>query len=218
MESLEVSAKTVDEAVELALRELGADREEVEVTVLSEGRTGFLGLHAEQARVEVRKLPSKEERSPVNVAEEILGELLSLMKVSASIGVEESSSARGVEGQSPVTLNITGEDLGILIGRRGQTLSSLQYLVYLMLSHQMQARVPLVIDVERYRERREEALRRLALHMAEQVSSTGRSVTLEPMLAGERRIIHLALQDYSGVTTQSIGQGEGRKVTILSQK
>jgi len=123
-----------------------------------------------------------------------------------------------VEGHSSVTLNVTGENLGILIGRRGQTLSSLQYLVYLMLSHRMKVRVPLVVDVEDYRERRVEALRRLALHMAEQVSSTGQTVTLEPMPPSERRIIHLALQEYHGVTTESIGLGEGRKVTILSQK
>ncbi len=218
MESLEVSARTVDEAVELALRELGAARDEVEVAVLTKGKAGFLGLGVEEARVRVTKLPPENERPPVIVAEEILRELLSLMKVSASIGVKESSLSGVVEGHSSVTLNITGEDLGILIGRRGQTLSSLQYLVYLMLSHRMKARVPLVVDVEDYRERRVEALRRLALHMAEQVSSTGQPVTLEPMPPSERRIIHLALQEYPGVTTESIGQGEGRKVAILFQK
>jgi spoIIIJ-associated protein len=218
MESLEISARTADEAVELALRELGAARDEVEVTVLTKGKAGFLGLGVEEARVRVTKLSPENERPPVIVAEEILRELLSLMKVSASIGVKESSLSGVVEGHSSVTLNITGENLGILIGRRGQTLSSLQYLVYLMLSHRMKVRVPLVVDVEDYRERRVEALHRLALHMAEQVSSTGHSMTLEPMLPSERRIIHLALQDYPGVTTESIGQGEGRKVAILFQK
>ena len=188
------------------------------MTVLTKGKAGFLGLGVEEARVRVTKLPSENERPPVIVAEEILRELLNLMKVSASIGVKESSLSGVVEGHSSVTLNITGENLGILIGRRGQTLSSLQYLVYLMLSHRMKARVPLVVDVEDYRERRVEALRRLALHMAERVSSTGQSVALEPMPPSERRIIHLALQDYPGVTTESIGQGEGRKVTILFQK
>lgn len=218
MESLEISARTVDEAVELAIRELGVAREEVEVIVLQKGRSGFLGLGTEEARVRVSKLPSEDGRPLVIEAEEILRKLLSLMKVPASIGVKESSIAREAGEQSAVTLNITGEDLGILIGRRGQTLSSLQYLVYLMVGRQTEARVPLVIDVERYRERRVESLRRLALHLAEQVSATGHSAILEPMSASERRIIHLALQDYPGVATQSIGQGEGRKVTILSQK
>ena len=218
MENLEISARTIDEAVELALRELDAARDEVEVTVLTKGKVGFLGLGGEEARVRVTKLPPENEQPPIIVAEEILRELLSLMKVPASIGVKESSESGVVEGHSSVTLNVTGENLGILIGRRGQTLSSLQYLVYLMLSHRMKVRVPLVVDVEDYRERRVEALRRLALHMAEQVSSTGQPVTLEPMPPSERRIIHLALQEYHGVTTESIGLGEGRKVTILSQK
>lgn len=218
MENLEISARTIDEAVELALRELDAARDEVEVTVLTKGKVGFLGLGGEEAKVRVTKLSRDNEQPPVIVAEEILRELLSLMKVPASIGVKESSESGVVEGHSSVTLNITGENLGILIGRRGQTLSSLQYLVYLMLSHRMKVRVPLVVDVEDYRERREEALRRLALHMAEQVSSTGQPVTLEPMPPSERRIIHLALQEYPGVTTESIGLGEGRKVTVLSQK
>jgi spoIIIJ-associated protein len=215
MKSLEVSARTVDEAVELALEKLGVAPDEVEVVVLSKGKSGFLGLGAEEARVRVSRLSSEEEGP---LAEEILGKLLSLMKIPASIAVMESSSSSVVGGHSSVALNIIGDDLGILIGRRGQTLSSLQYLVYLMLSHQTKARVPLVIDVDGYRERRVEALRRLALHMSEQVSSTGQSVTLEPMSASERRIIHLALQDNPGVSTQSIGEGEERRVTILSQK
>ena len=218
MESLEVSARTVDEAVELALEKLGVAPDEVEVVVLSKGKSGFLGLGAEEARVRVSRRPSEEEGPLTGLSEEILGKVLSLMKIPASVAVRESSSSSAVGGYSSVALNIIGDDLGILIGRRGQTLSSLQYLVYLMLSHQTKARVPLVIDVDGYRERRAEALRRLALHMSEQVSSTGQSVTLEPMSAGERRIIHLALQDNPGVSTQSIGEGEERRVTILSQK
>jgi spoIIIJ-associated protein len=218
MKSLEISARTVDEAVELALRELGVAREEIEVIVLQKGKTGFLGLGTEEARVMVRKLPAGDEQPPVVEAEEILRKLLSLMKISADVSEGESSISRGVGGHAAISLHITGEDMGILIGRRGQTLSSLQYLLYLMVSHQMKGRVPVVIDVERYRERRMESLRRLALHMAEQVRSTGQSAILEPMPPGERRIIHLALQDYPGVATQSIGQGDGRKVTILSQK
>ena len=218
MESLEVSARTVDEAVELALKELGVAREEVEVIVLKKGRSGFLGLGAEEARVKVRKLQSEEVPSPVIMAEEILRKLLSLMKVSASVTVKEPSLSETAERRTPITLNITGQDLGILIGRRGQTLASLQYLVYLVLSHQIKARVPLVVDVEGYRERRQESLHKLALNMAEQVRSTGRPFTLEPMPPGERRIIHLALKGQPGVTTQSVGEGENRRVIILSQK
>jgi len=190
----------------------------VEVIVLKKGRSGFLGLGAEEARVKVRKLQSEEVPSPVIMAEEILRKLLSLMKVSASVTVKESSLSETAERRTPITLNITGQDLGILIGRRGQTLASLQYLVYLVLSHQIKARVPLVVDVEGYRERRQESLHKLALNMAEQVRSTGRPFTLEPMPPGERRIIHLALKGQPGVTTQSVGEGENRRVIILSQK
>jgi spoIIIJ-associated protein len=218
MQSLEVSAKTVEDAVELALKELGVPREQVEVEVLKKGKPGFLGIGAEEARVRVTKLPSEEvDHSSVILAEEMLKRLLDLMGVSASVDLKESSSA-AMTGRASIALDISGEDLGILIGRRGQTLSSLQYLVYLMVSHQMKARVHLSLDVEGYRERRREALSNLALRMAERVKATGNSVTLEPMPASERRIIHLALQDYTGVTTQSVGEGESRKVTILRQQ
>ena len=187
--------------------------------VLNKGKPGFLGIGAEEARVRVTEVPSEEmDRSSVILAKEMLQRLLDLMMVAASVDSKESSSSAAMTGIAPIALDISGEDLGILIGRRGQTLSSLQYLVYLMVSHQMKARVHLSIDVEGYRERRREALRNLALRMAERVTATGHSVTLEPMSASERRIIHLALQDYPGVTTESIGEGESRKVTILRQQ
>lgn len=202
--------------MELALKKLGASREEVEVVVVKKGRPGFLGFGAEEATVRVIRYTSEEvRRASVILAKEMLEKLLDLMKVPASISVKEPSL---LGGRALIALDITGEDLGILIGRRGNTLSSLQYLVYLMVSQQMKARVPVTIDVEGYRERRQEALRNLALRMADRVRTTGQSITLEPMPASERRIIHLALQDYSGVMTQSIGEGEGRKVSILYEK
>ncbi|UCG83105.1 MAG: single-stranded DNA-binding protein, partial [Dehalococcoidia bacterium] len=102
-------------------------------------------------------------------------------------------------------------------GRRGETLSSLQYLVNLITSRHFKSRVGVVVDVEGYRQRRYESLRFLARRLADQVKNTGRSVTLEPMSAGERRVIHLELRDNPHVTTQSIGQGESRKVAILSK-
>lgn len=214
MESLETSAKTVEEAVALALEKLGASRDEVEVVVLKEGKPGFLGLGGEEATVRVLRRQSEEARQAAAIlAEEVLERLLSLMNVSASIEQKEPSE----EGRALIFLEITGDDLGILIGRRGQTLSSLQYLLYLMVSHQLKAHVPVTVDVAGYRERRQEALKNLAWRMAERVMATGQPVPLEPMPASERRIIHLAIQDYPGVITQSIGEGEDRKVTILKQ-
>jgi len=181
------------------------------VVVLKKGKTGFLGLGAEDStvRVTVRPPEGAEQDDGVALAKEMLEKLLSLMKLSATVTEKQAP-----EGEGPVILDITGDDLGILIGRRGQTLFSLQHLVYLMVSHRLQSRVPVVIDVEGYRQRRQEALTRLALRTAESVEATGQPADLEPMPANERRIIHLALQDHEAVTTESVGEGESRKVTI----
>ena len=212
MESLETSAKTVEEAVELALEKLGVSREEVEVVVLKEGKPGIFGFGGEDATVRVLRRQSEEVRQEAAaLARQMLEKLLSLMRVSASIDEKETSQ----EERAPIGLEINGDDLGILIGRRGQTLASLQYLVYLMVSHQLKARVTMTIDVAGYRERRMEALRDLAWRMAERVTATGQTVPLEPMPASERRIIHLALRDCHGVITESVGEGDFRKVTIL---
>lgn len=144
------------------------------------------------------------------MAEEVLEKLLSLMDISGTIERRVAES----ESEGMEVLDITGQNLGLLIGRRGQTLFSLQHLIYLMVSHKTKARVPVIIDVEGYRERRRESLTHLARRMAESVESSGQSVSLEPMPAFERRIVHLALQDFPGVVTESEGDGESRKVII----
>lgn len=215
MESLEISARTEEEAIEIALEKIGAAREEVEVVVVKKGKARFLGLGSEETTIRVTRRQSEATvQEATTLAKEILEKLLSLMKISATVNEKEVASS---EGYAPIALDITGDDLGILIGRRGQTLFSLQHLVYLIVSHQLQARVPIIIDVEGYRERRQEALTRLAISIAESVAASGQSVDLEPMPANERRIIHLALQDHSVVTTESVGEGEARKVTIKKQ-
>ena len=215
MESLEISARTEEEAIEIALEKLGAAREEVEVVVVKKSKTRFLGLGSEETTVRVTRRQSEATvQEAVTLAKDVLEKLLSLMKVSAAVHEKETISP---EGETRIALDITGDDLGILIGRRGQTLFSLQYLIYLMVSHQMQDRVPIIIDVEGYRERRQEALTQLAIRIAESVEASGQSVDLEPMPPNERRIIHLALQDHSVVTTESVGEGEARKVTIKKQ-
>lgn len=189
------------------------------MVILRKGRPGFLGIGAEEATVQVSRRHHEEEaeapRRVDELAQEVLQRLLHLMRVPATVQVQQHSS---FEGHAPVLLDVRGEDLGILIGRRGQTLASLQYLVYLIISHQLKSRVTTIVDVEGYRERRHKALKAMALRMAERTRSTGQSVVLEPMPANERRIIHLALQDYPDVVTQSIGEGESRKVTIMYRK
>lgn len=215
MDSLEKSAKTVDEAIELALEELGASREEVEIVVLKEGRSGFLGIGAGGATVRVfRRQADETVREAVSVAREILEQMLSLMDIEAVVEEKEPSDS----GHAQFNLELKGEDLGVLIGRRGQTLASLQYLLYLMAGHRLKVHVPLSIDVEGYLERRNESLQGLALRMAERVITTGQIAVMEPMPPRERRIIHLTLKDFKGVVTQSIGEGEYRKVTIVPHK
>lgn len=215
MESIEVSAKTEEEAVAIALAELGLSRSEVEVVVLKKGKTGIFGFGSEEVKVKVtplEKLPGNEGDTGI-MAKTVLDELLSLSNVPANVVL----LGRGVGEVETIQLDIRGEDLGILIGRRGETLSSLQYLVNLIVSRRVKAHAGVVVDVEGYRQRRYESLRLLARRLAEQVKSTGRPVILEPMPPNERRIIHLELKDSPHVTTQSVGQGDERKISILSK-
>ena len=214
MESLEMSAKTVEEAIQLALERLNVGRNEVEVTVIKEGKPGILGLGGEEAVVSVTPLAAPAEEGDIaQRAKDVLEKLLAAMGVEASVVVE---AAPGVGGETAptVTLDIRGDDLGILIGRRGQTLTSLQYMVRLILAHQMKAWLPVIIDVEGYKQRRYMSLQNLAWRLAEQVQANEAPFTLEPMPAYERRIIHLTLAEHPSVTTYSIGVGEGRKVVI----
>ena len=213
MESIEISAKSEEEAVDLALAELGLSHSEVEVVVLKRGRGGLFGLGSEEVKVRVTPLAQSAE-GEVDVGamgKEVLESILSFIEVPATVNLEARPNGDAVT----VTLDIQGEDLGILIGRRGETLSSLQYLVNLVVSRRLRARAGVNVDVEGYRQRRHDSLRLLARRLADQVHSTGRSVTLEPMPASERRIIHLELRDDPYVTTQSMGQGEARKIAIL---
>jgi spoIIIJ-associated protein len=220
MESLEVSAKTVDEAIERGLQQLGLTRDQVETAVLNKGRSGFLGMGAEEAVVRLTPLasPSQERNLPA-AAKEALEEILRRMKLKAH--VELRSDVQQDEAESdipPIALEVDGEDLGILIGRRGETLAALQYIMRLIVAHQQKARVPLTVDVEGYKQRRYGALRELALRLAQKAVSTRQSMTLEPMPADERRIVHLAVSVNPDVVTQSVGEGELRKVVIMPRK
>ena len=173
---------------------------------------------------EVETVPREEpeldagDETPGQVGREVLVELLRLMGIRASVetvlGYELAD-----EGQPPPTvLNITGEDLGILIGRRGETLRALQYLVRLMVSHRLKHWTNLVVDVESYLVRRRRSLEGLAQRVADQVVRTGRTQALEPMPAYERRIVHITLRNHPQVATQSVGEGERRKVTIIPKR
>ena len=203
----------------------------MEVVVVKEGRGGILGLGAEDAVIRVRALrpaPKPEPQPQLQqettgaeqAARDVLEQLLRLMGVSGTIESRPSAAVEepGEDAAPPVTLDITGEDLGILIGRRGQTLTALQYVVRLMVGRRTDKWVPVVIDVEGYKERRSEALKKFAIEMADRVKVRGAPFTLEPMPPNERRIIHMALADDTRVFTESIGQGEERKVVIRPKK
>ena len=150
-----------------------------------------------------------------NTAKEVLEKLLSLMDLDGTVLPSDEFTVNDENGElSSVGLNIEGEDLGILIGRRGQTMVSLQYIVRIIMSHKMEVQIPIVLDVEGYKQRRCEGLRILANRLAEQVKTRKTPFTMEPMPAFERRIIHLTLADHPDVITESTGVGEARKVVI----
>lgn len=222
MESLDINAKTVEEAIERGLQQLGLTREQVETVVLNKGKSGFLGMGSEEAVVRLTPLPPvpvPEDSNLPSAAKAALEEILNRMKLKAHVELRTDVPQEEDEsGIRPIALEVDGEDLGILIGRRGETLAALQYIMRLIVAHQQKARVPLTVDVERYKQRRYESLRELALRMAQQAISTRQSRTLEPMPADERRVVHLALSTNPDVVTQSVGEGELRKVVIMPGK
>ena len=230
--TLEVIAPTVEEAIARGLADLGLTEDAVDVEVLDSGSRGLLGLGGRQARIRLT-IKGAEPAGPVTgqpepvesvlgaddrelrLAEETVRDLIGKMKVQASVSASYGDVDE--EGNRPVRVDIHGNDLGILIGRRAEILNSLQYIVNLIVGKQVEHWVQVVVDVEGYRARRERQLRQMARRMADQAVKTGRRQVLEPMSAAERRIIHIELRDYSGVTTTSIGEEPSRKVTIVPQ-
>lgn len=153
-------------------------------------------------------------QSVAPIACQTLEELLGKMEVRARV---ESyvRPPQDEEDYAKLVLNVQGRDLGVLIGRRGETLNALQYLTRLIVGREVERRVNIIVDVEGYRVRRERSLQKLARRMAERAVATGRRQVLEPMSPAERRIVHVALRHHPDVTTESVGQGENRKVTIF---
>lgn len=207
MKSVEKRGKSIEEAVAMALLELGAKEADVTIEILEEPSKGLLGfIGSKGARVKV----SLKETRP-EAAERFLRE------VTEAMGVHASRISTEVQ-DGYAFINLEGKDLGILIGRRGQTLNALQYLVNLAAAKGTVGNERIVLDVGGYRKRREESLRILARRIAEKVRRTGRNIALEPMSAQERRIIHTALHGHPYVTTRSEGEEPYRKVVIISKK
>lgn len=235
MAGVEGSGRNVEEAIENALAELGLERDAVDVRVVSEGRSGVLGVGGQEARVLVTPLgempeapadaedaeaaadgegEGDPEEDEAEIAAQMLDRLLELMGVNADVSIRDAETPGDGVGMALAVLDIEGDDLGLLIGRRGETLQSLQYLLNLMASRKLGQNVFFTVDVEGYRQRRERTLTQLARRTADQVKRTQRAVTLDPMPANERRIIHLALSEDRHVSTSSVGEGDNRKVSI----
>jgi spoIIIJ-associated protein len=203
---IEKTGKTVEEAVEIALAELGIAREDAEIEVLEEGTKGLFGIIGTRAA----KVRVRENKRPEKLISAFLDEVFEAMGIEADIDLSLNDDQYYV--------SFKGKDLGILIGRRGDTLDALQYLVSLAVNRQVEKRVKIILDVEQYRRRREETLIRLAERLSDKVRRTRKNVVLEPMNPQERRVIHTALQDDASVFTFSQGNEPFRKVVISPKK
>lgn len=252
MRTIETTGKTPEEAIEAALDQLGAGRDEVEIDVVSEGRGGLLGIGSEPAVVRVTLPESADESheenetapetqpdaledfSPfaddldddyddfddfeeeeetsevVKVGYDVLSTLLNKMGVSADVYLREPYTG---DDEGPV-FEIEGDDSGLLIGTRGETLRALQFIVSFLVSRRMGERTNLMVDIEGYQQRRYDSVANLARRVAQRVAQRGRSIPLEPMPPNERRQVHMALADRNDVVTESDGYGDRRKVVI----
>lgn len=207
MKTIEMIGKTVDEALKNALRELNTTEDKVEIEVLDEGNRGlfnFIGSKPAKIRVIIK-------RNAVDEAKTFLSDVLNSMGVKAEIEVKEEKDS--------ILINLSGPKMGLVIGYRGETLDSLQYLVSLVINKNHD--VPykrVVLDTENYRSKREETLKRVAQKTANKVRKTSRPYKLEPMNPYERRIIHSALQDYTDINTYSEGEEPFRRIIISLKK
>lgn len=202
MNKLQVSGKTVEEAVQIGLSRLGAREDQVKVTVLEQPSKGLFGLiGAKEARVELELLTDG-----VDEAIAFLREVSEAMGLAVTVERTEEAEA--------VHLNVQGAELGLLIGRRGQTLDSLQYLVNIVANRHSNRHLRIVLDAEQFRERRRKTLEALADRMASRVVKTRKEVMLEPMTAQERKIIHTRLQGRTDVNTYSQGNEPNRRIVI----
>ena len=200
----EKTAKSVEEAKQAALSELGINEEDAVITVLDEGSKGFLGIGSKGATV----MAEAKDLNAV-IAKGFLSEVFEAMNLEVEIVAKT--------GEESLNVDMSGEHMGLVIGKRGDTLDALQYLTSLVVNRESEERVRVILDTENYRAKRQDALLTLASRLADKVTRTGKKYTLEPMNPYERRIIHSALQSNENVTTFSVGEEPYRKVVIAPQ-
>lgn len=207
MEFIEISAKTVDEAITEAIIKLGTTHDKIEYEVIENGSAGFLGIGKKDAVIKARKKNDTQDS-----IRDFLGKVFDAMNLTVEVMIEKE------ENSNIVNVELKGDDMGVLIGKRGQTLDSLQYLTNLAVNKNAEEYVKVKIDTEDYRKRRRETLENLAKNIAYKVKRTKRPVSLEPMNPFERRVIHSALQNDKFVTTHSEGEEPYRHVVVTLKR
>lgn len=209
-EFIEVSAKTVNEAITEACRKLSVTSDKLDYQVIEEGSSGFLGIGSRPAII---KAAAKiEQLSAEDAAKNFLNDIFEAMHMEVIVNVNYNEEEKSMD------IELTGEEMGVLIGKRGQTLDSLQYLVSLVVNKEMEEYIRVKVDTENYRQRRKETLENLAKNIAYKVKKTRRPVSLEPMNPYERRIIHSTLQNDRSISTHSEGDEPFRRVVVTYKK
>ena len=207
MEFIEVSAKTVSDAITEACQKLTVTSDKLEYEVVDEGSAGFLGIGSKPAVIKARVKSSVED-----TAKDFLKDVFEAMDLTVVVDVKYD------EADNYMEIDLSGDEMGVLIGKRGQTLDSLQYLVSLVVNKNVENYIRVKVDTENYRQRRKETLENLAKNISYKVKRTKRPVSLEPMNPYERRIIHSALQNDKYVTTHSEGDEPFRHVVVVLKK
>ena len=207
MEFIEVSAKTVSDAITEACQKLGVTSDKLEYQVLEEGSNGFLGIGAKPAIIKAAVKCSIEDNARI-----FLNDVFEAMKLEVVVTVKYDEIDRAMD------IDLSGDEMGVLIGKRGQTLDSLQYLVSLVVNKDAENYIRVKVDTENYRQRRKDTLENLAKNISYKVKRTKRAVSLEPMNPYERRIIHSALQNDRYVSTHSEGEEPFRRVVVTLKK
>ena len=207
MEFIEVSAKTVDDAITEASIKLGTTSDKIEVEVIEKGSTGFLGIKSKPAIIKARK-----KNDTVDNIREFLENVFSAMNMEVTIEIKKAEDDKVYE------VELSGKEMGLLIGKRGQTLDSLQYLTNLAVNKHSDGYIKVKLDTEDYRQRRKDTLENLAKNIASKVKRTRKTVSLEPMNPFERRVIHSALQGDRYVETHSEGEEPFRHVVVTLKK
>lgn len=207
MEYIEVSAKTVNDAITEACQKLGVTSDKLDYQVVEEGTSGFLGIGAKPAIIKAAVKCSIEDNAKI-----FLNDVFEAMKLEVVVTVKYDEAERTMD------IDLSGDEMGVLIGKRGQTLDSLQYLVSLVVNKDAENYIRVKVDTENYRQRRKETLENLAKNISYKVKRTKRAVSLEPMNPYERRIIHSALQNDKYVSTHSEGEEPFRRVVVTLKK